>query len=323
MATAPTETVSGRIPLLARSDVTSLAMLTVGCAAAALAPSLLDRAVVESLVWATRGIRPARRRQIAHALRRALPERAEHDWNDLAVEEARVRLEDYWGRLRNLGPRRWAPQVELVGEERVRAGLDRGKGVVLWRIRSGSPIATHMAFERAGLPLVHLSMATHGTGGGPPTRMSVSLVTPFYSRAETRHLAERVVIPPSGSLDYLNVLRERLRENRCVSLFGEHEGRQNVSAPFLGGRRGFALGAPSLAWFEDSTLLPVYSERTGPFAYRVVVDRPITVDCGKRRKEFVAEAVAEFAQRMETVIRAHPASWHGWASWRQAWEVDG
>ena len=323
MANASVDTVSGRIPLLARSDLTSLAMLTVGCGAAALAPARFDRAAVEALVWVSRGIRPVRREQIARALRRALPERAERDWDELAVEEARVRLEDYWGRLRNLGPRRWTPRIELIGEERVRAGLDRGKGVVLWRIRSGSPIATHMAFERVGLPLVHLSMATHGTGGGPPTRMSVSVVTPFYSRAETRHLAERVVIPPSGSVDYLNLLRERLRQNRCVSLFGEHEGRQNVSAPFLGGRRGFALGAPSLAGFEDSALLPVYSERVGPFANRVVVDRPIPVDCGKKRKEFVAAAVAEFAQRMETVIRAQPESWHGWASWQQSWEADG
>ena len=158
--------------------------------------------------------------------------------------------------------------------------------------------------------MTHLSREQHGSPS--LTRLGVRVVAPLYCRAENPYLAERVRIPLDGSLSYLNRLRGRLRENACVSIFGEHEGRQGAEVEVLGARWRFALGAPSLAWLEGAELLTVYPLRIAPFHYRVVIDEPIAADRSAPRKAFAQQALAEFAERLERLIVAYPAQWQGW-----------
>ena len=180
-------------------------------------------------------------------------------------------------------------------------------------MRFSSATALKQAFYRAGLPLVHLSRVAHGSSSS--TKTGLGLVGPLYCRAENPHLAERIQIPLDGSLGYIHALKRHLHNNRCINIFGEHRGRQNVSATVLGVQRQFALGAPSLAWAEDAALLTVCPLRTGPFRYRVVVEEEMQVDRSIGRKEFARKAVAEFACRLEARIRSAPADWQGWSYW--------
>ena len=298
-------------------DIANLVLYLGGCVAATALPSRADGAAVEAMAALYRLMCPARCRELRELMRRRAG--GDRDWDAALARQTRARFEDFWGRMREMGPRAWTPRIELAGEENVRRALETGRGAVLWCMRTGGPLAMQMAFGRAGLPLVHLSRSNHGAGGSS-TRAAAALVSPLYARAEAGHVGERVLIPANGSVQYLQTLRQRLRENRCVSIFGEYAGRQNVEAPFLGGRRPFAVGAPSLAWLENSALLPVWSERLAPFDYRVIAGVPIAADRSRPRKQFAAEAVAEFARRMEMVVRTRPEDWHNWTIWDSAWE---
>ena len=182
---------------------------------------------------------------------------------------------------------------------------------MLWGMRLASATAIKQAFYHAGRPLVHLSRAQHGS----PTdsRLGVGVAAKLYCRAENPYLRERVVIPLDGSPRYLQTLRRRLNENACVSIFGEHAGRQSVERPILTTRLAFAVGAPSLAWSEGAALLTVSAHREAPLSYRIEVDEEIPVDASLPRKAFAERAVDEFARRLEEKIRKFPSDWQGWA----------
>jgi lauroyl/myristoyl acyltransferase len=221
-----------------------------------------------------------------------------------------MRLEDMWGRVRGVRRHGWNPEIQIDGIERVRKALGRGRGAILWSMRFSSTTAIKQAFFRAGLPLTHLSREQHGSPS--MTRLGVRVVGPLYCRSENDYLAERVRIPLDGSLRYLQRLRERLGENACVSIFGEHAGRQAAAVEVLGERWRFALGAPSLAWLEDAELLTVYALRTAPFAYRVVIEEPIKVNRSMPRKAYAEWALGQFAGRLERLILQYPSQWQGW-----------
>jgi len=216
-----------------------------------------------------------------------------------------------------MGPRRWQPAIEFSGEPQIRSALKAGRGAVFWCMRFGSDTVVKQGFHQIGLPLVHLSLAEHGAWGSRTT-LATAVISPFFSRAEKPYLAGRVVIPVGGSLSYLQALRDHLRQNACISVFGNRTGRQRVEVPFLTGHRKFATGAPSLAWAENSTLFSAYAIRAGPFRYRVVVDEPIPINRTLTRKEFLKKAVAEFARRMERLVEHHPADWLEWADWERS-----
>ena len=176
-----------------------------------------------------------------------------------------------WGRLRGLRREGYAPHIEVDGLEHVRGALARGRGVVVWCMRVGSATVIKRGFREQGLPLTHLSRVEHGSA--TTSRLGISVVAPLYRRVEDTALAERVQIPLGESLAYLRTLSERLAANACVSIFGEHPGRQTVEVDILGIRRRLALGAPSIAWRADAGLVTAYALRESAFRHRVVVRR--------------------------------------------------
>jgi lauroyl/myristoyl acyltransferase len=97
----------------------------------------------------------------------------------------------------------------------------------------------------------------------------------------------------------------------CVWIAGERPARlKNIPVPFLGRRKAFATGAPSLAWSTGAALLPVYTIRKGTFDYETVVGRPITPRTEASLKAvYVKAAVTEFAAILEQKILAYPANW--------------
>ncbi len=106
--------------------------------------------------------------------------------------------------------------------------------------------------------------------------------------------------------------RERLAANACVSIFGEHPGRQTVEVEILGIRRRLALGAPSIAWRAQAGLVTAYALRESAFRHRLVIEEELPVDRGMPRREFAEQAVHRFASRLEAVVLRHPAEWHSW-----------
>jgi lauroyl/myristoyl acyltransferase len=274
-------------------------------------PRRADAALVGAWFRAYRTLAPGTIDRLAGRLERHLPTPwTGESYRRLAEHQVESRIEDMWGRVRGLRREGYTPHIEMDGVEHVRGALARGRGVVCWCMRVGSATVIKRGFREQGLPLTHLSRVEHGSA--TTTRLGVGVVAPLFRRVEDAAQEERVQIPLGESLAYLKTLSDRLAANRCVSIFGEHPGRQTVEVEILGIRRRLALGAPSIAWRAGAGLVTVYALRESRFRHRVVIEEELPVDRAIPRKEFAEQAVRRFAARLEACILRHPADWHGW-----------
>ncbi len=295
--------------LIRPRDLAKFFALVGGGSVVQLVPRSWDPALSEGLLTAYTAVFPSTLATLCNNLR-VLPDAHNRNLDEIARAHLRMRLEDGLGRLRGMRRRGWRPQVEIAGLENVRRALDRRRGAVIWAMRLSSATALKQGFCDAGFPLVHLSRAEHGASS--PSVFGVRVVAPLFCRAENVLLQERLRIPLNQSPRYLSIVRDRLRANHCVSIFGEHEGRVNARAPLLGKPTRFAIGAPSLAWSEGAALMTAYPIRTGPSRYSLQIDDEIPVDRSTPRKAFAEAAVSEFARRLEASILRYPADWQGW-----------
>jgi lauroyl/myristoyl acyltransferase len=291
-------------------DLRRIFVLAGGGLLAQLVPERASRSVTSILLRAYRLLHGQTMRSLEDKIRKALPADTQAQPHAIAERHILMRLEDIWGRLRGMRRFGWRPHIEWEGLERLDEALRDGRGIVLWSMRFSSATVLKQGFHRQGLPFVHLSQVDHGSS--TRTTLGLRVAAPLYCRAEDCYLKERVQIPLDESLHYVQTLRERLRTGCLVSIFGEHEGRQNHEAQLLGTTIKLALGAPSLAWLEDAALFTVLPIRVGPFRYRIVVDEAIPVDRATPRRQFAEQAAKEYARRLEARILKHPADWQGW-----------
>ena len=301
--------------LLCRGDIVRLARLLTGGLLAGLTPHNSDQAATDALLRLHPGNWRGSTTELAALMAQTLGTRRTADWQRLAEEHLRMASEVAWTTLRGIGSRSWRPTVELIGESEVRSALKAGRGAVFWCMYFSSPAALKQGFHQIGLPLVHLGSALHGTASSS-SRLATSVISPLVCRSENRWLADRLVIPVSGSVSHLRRIRAYLQNNQCISIISDTIGRQQVELPFLGSHRRFSTGAPSLAWSENSALFSAHAIRTGPFQYRVIVGEPIPVDQSLSRKDFVSTAVLEFARRMEDLVEHYPSDWQEWHAFK-------
>ncbi len=110
----------------------------------------------------------------------------------------------------------------------------------------------------------------------------------------------------------METLAEKLRNNECVSIIGDHHTSHGIGIEFLGTNRRFATGAPRLAQMTGAALLTIYSSQVAPFRYRVIVEPPIAVGSASGRAG-QSMAIARFASRLGRHVKAHPADWDEWS----------
>ena len=296
--------------LWAWQDLRRVGILTCGGLIAQFIPAGASPFVTHLLLRAYRLFLPGNVLALEKKLGKALPPEAGANAHAIAEQHFLMRLEDTWGRLCGMRRFGWRPRIEWDGLERLDAPLRDGRGIVLWSMRFASATALKQGFYRQGRPFVHLSRANHGSS--TQTTLGLRVASPLHCRAEDCYLAERIRIPVDRSLSYIQRLRDRLRAGHIVSIFGEHEGRQNYEAQMLGTEVKIALGAPSLAWLENAALFTVAPLRLGPFHYRIVIDEAIPVDRKIPRRKFAEVAARQFLRRLEARILQHPADWQGW-----------
>lgn len=296
--------------LLRVADIRRIAVLTAGGLATACVPETASPAAARLLLRLYRAVLPSTLQSIEAKMRTALPSDLWPNAKEVAEAHVLMRLEDMWARLRGMRPFGWNPHIEWEGLDRLQQARRDGRGLMLWCMRFSSATVIKQAFYRAEMPLVHLSRVDHGSAS--TTKLGLGVAAPLYCRAENHYLKERVSIPQDDSLTYVALLRKHLRAGEVVSIFGEHEGRQNFECDVLGTHIKFALGAPSLAWLENAALFTVAPIRIGPFHYRIVVDEEISVERSIPRREFAAAAAQEYANRLTARILKHPSDWQGW-----------
>jgi lauroyl/myristoyl acyltransferase len=295
---------------VALQDVRRICTLACGGMLAQFVPARASTSVTRILFRSYHLLLPQTFRDLEEKIRKALPPNSRPDSRAIAEQHILMRLEDIWGRLRGIRRFGWCPHIEWDGLERLHAPLRDGRGIILWSMRFSSATVLKQGFYRQDTPFVHLSRTDHGSSTG--TALGLRVAAPLYCRAENCYLKERIQIPADESLAYVQTLRERLRAGNIISIFGEHEGRQNYETRLLGTTIKLALGAPSLAWLEDAALFTVAPIRVGPFRYRIVIDEAIPTDLATPRRKFAEQAAQEYARRLEARILQHPADWQGW-----------
>lgn len=216
-----------------------------------------------------------------------------------AVYEDRLQL------LREYRPGGWQPEMELVGEEHLQAGLARGNGVILWvSYLAFSCHITKKALKNAQYDVTHLSRPDHGFSD---SRLGIQILNPIQTRIEERFLLERVVIDDDGSVPALMHLNRCLRRNGIVSITVGSNASAFVSAPFLKGTIKFPTGPIELARFSDAALLPVYTVRDGYWRYKTHIGSSLL-----GRDATNEDAATAYAAWLEPAVRRQPEQWRSW-----------
>jgi lauroyl/myristoyl acyltransferase len=216
-----------------------------------------------------------------------------------AIYEDRLQL------LREYRPGGWQPEMDIIGEEHLQAGLARGKGVILWvSYLAYSCHITKKSLKNARYDVTHLSRPDHGFSS---TKLGIQILNPIQTRIEERFLHERVVIGEEGRVLALMKLHACLRRNGVVSITVGKDASEFVSAPFLNGTILFPTGPTDLARLTDSVLLPVYTVRDSYWRYTTHIGSPLT-----SQNETAEDAAKAFAAWIEPVVRERPAHWRNW-----------
>lgn len=213
---------------------------------------------------------------------------------------------EYW-------PRGRSPEVDVIGAENIEAALERGNGVVLWVAPFlYSDLVTKIGLHRAGYEVSHLSRPSHGF---TPSRFGIHVLNPIWTRIEDRYLTERVRIgDPSLPGSALVALRDRLSENRAVSITVGRRARKIAQVDFLGAKLRLATGPLHLAWTSGAALLPVFSVRTGVGKFVVNIERSLIDPTEDRSGGAYEGIVQEYAGRLERYILDYPGQWNrSWA----------
>ena len=230
------------LPLVGQDDLFVLGSLAGGCLLTSVAPKSWDPWMADQIVSLAARPKSERVLRLRDTMRRVLGPSVTADRAlVLAQQHHRMRFELRLGRLRGMRSRGWRPKIELQGARFLREALAQGRGVILWRMLFCSNPVVMQALERNGTPLVHLSNVYHGAPSR--SRLGIRFVSPLYCRPENDYLAKRVIIPLDGSLGYMRTLLDSLRQNACVSVVGEHRGRQNVSVSFFGTNPSYLFSA--------------------------------------------------------------------------------
>lgn len=219
-------------------------------------------------------------------------------------------VEDILHVLREHRPGRWRPETRVSGGAHIDAALADGSGAILWISHfSFYSLAGKIALAHAGYAVSHLSHPRHGFS---TTRFGMAVLNPVRNRAEDRYLTARVFLGLESSRQALDELARRLAANEIVSITAREAVRRPLEVPFLGGRIGFAAGAPDLAWKTGAALLPVHVLARGGDSYEVVVEPAIEVDRALDRGEAYVRMAEAYAAGLARHVLAAPGQWRGW-----------
>jgi KDO2-lipid IV(A) lauroyltransferase len=194
-------------------------------------------------------------------------------------------------------------RLRVEGLDALQAALARGRGAILWECTLGQRVLAKVALIDRGFPLCQVHGPAHG---GSPTWMGRHVLRPLQRRAAARLFVEIVDIQEE-SVAYLRRVTARLRGNGivCIPALG-YAGQRFASLPFLGAPARMATGVVTLARTTGAALIPIFCfvDRGAP---RLVLGGPLdpTGDGG-------LSAAAEYAGRLEALVRAHPEQWPGW-----------
>jgi KDO2-lipid IV(A) lauroyltransferase len=241
-------------------------------------------------------------RQLRKNLRRVVGPGYPDAQLDTLVGDALRSYSRYWFetfRLPKMDKRAVAAAVaaNTEGVVNIDEGLERGKGVILALPHMGN-------WDASGVWMVERS--------GPFTTVAERLkpASLFDRFVEYREGLGFEILPLTGGPRApLEVLRERLRQNKIVCLLGDRDlSRNGVRVDFFGEETRMPGGPALLAATTGAALLQVGLWFTED-GWAQVFEAPIEVPEGRLRDQVPALTQA-LAHSFEKLIAAHPADWH-------------
>lgn len=225
---------------------------------------------------------------------------------DLEIEAIAHGYRSQFQFLREYRTSGWNPVIEVCGIGHIHAAMDNGCGVILWVSRFVySDLVTKKGLHQLGFRVSHLSRPSHGYS---TTRFGMALLNPVRRRIEDRYLWERVLIrSPGDSGAAMRVLRQRLSENRVVSIAVGDQGRRTLEVPFLEDHLCLATGPINLAIKAKAPLLPIFTLRNSSGTFEVHVTSPLPIELNQEGGyELVAR---EYSRRLEYFVLKYPSQW--------------
>jgi KDO2-lipid IV(A) lauroyltransferase len=239
-------------------------------------------------------------RRLRANLRRVVGPGPTDDELDALVRAALQSYARYWletFRLPKIDKSEVAAGLLAIGEANIDDGLARGHGVVLALPHLGN-------WDASGIWLV----ARSGPFATVAERLQpASLFDRFVAYRES--LGFEVLALTGGARPPVEVLRERLRQNKVVCLLADRDlSRTGIEVDFFGERTRMPGGPALLAATTGATLLVVnpYFTEDG---WAHTISTPIEIR-GERLRDQVTAATQAMAYEFESGIRAHPEDWH-------------
>ena len=295
--------------MIARADLERAAWQAAGWVLASVLPHRADTAVIRAAHALRRRVNRAEVERVAQRIATILTDRlSPAAARDVAEQWYARTTELSWGRVRALHRSDWRIRIDLEGSERLDRALARGRGAVLWFSSFCDSAILMRALAEHGARLSHLSADDHGAPAH--SRFGLRFVAPIHHSVERRYLAERIVMHSPTSPGYVRRVRQALGANRAVTVRGDLARHATQQATCLNRPFRFASGAPRLAHAARSPLLTAAIVRPAPARYRVILEEELTLP--EDRRDFVVEAVAEYARRLGRRIAESPADWEGW-----------
>ncbi len=178
------------------------------------------------------------------------------------------------------------PRVVIEGDERLRAAMAGGDGVLLWSAHLGNWELAAAALARAGFAVSAIARPQNGT-----------LLEGWFARRRDA-AGVRVVARCPGAIE----ARRVLRRHGLLALLGDRRfGGQGRSVPLFGRPARLPAAPLALARRTGARLIPGFVVREGRGLYRVRLEPEI-----EARGE---SALAELARALERNVRAHPDQW--------------
>lgn len=239
-------------------------------------------------------------RQLRKNLRRVVgPDYSERQLDALVAAALRSYAR-YWleaFRLPKMDKREVVARTEMTGAEHLEAALARGNGTVVALPHMGN-------WDLAGVWLV----AHAGSFATVVERLKPeSLFDRFVSYRES--LGFEILPLTGGARPALEVLRERLRQNRVVCLVADRDlSRHGVEVDFFGEPARMPGGPALLAATTGAALLPAAVWFT-PDGWAQGVNPPVESPGGRLRDQ-VRAMTQVVARCFEKDIAAHPVDWH-------------
>ena len=202
----------------------------------------------------------------------------------------------------------WRSEIQVIGADHIDAAIAAGRGVVLWVAQFAyNDLVSKKGLYEAGYRISHLSRPRHNISA---TRFGITFLNPIWTRIEDRYLAERVLIRDAGdSGSALALLRQRLKENRIISISVGGQAKRFVPVDFLNCELRLGTGPLHLARTSKAVLLPIFTVKQETGILVVNVEPPLIGGVGDDGEEPYESVVQRYAERLRHYVLQYPDQW--------------